>query len=102
MVRPLTRLLGSYIDCTLSFYSGGGIGGLSLAVMLDKFAKKEIQIDIYESKDKFAELGAGISVWKRTWYILELLGLEKALGEMAVKPPVEEFSEFFSLSLNAI
>lgn len=76
--------------------SGGGIGGLSLAVVLDKFAKKEIQVDVYEAKDRFAEVGAGISVWKRTWYILQLLDLDKALGEMAIRPPVEEFSERLS------
>jgi len=75
---------------------GGGIGGLSLAVVLQKFSKKDIQIDLYEAKDKFAEIGAGLTIWKRTWYIIQALGLDKALGEMAIQPPVEEPTPSFT------
>ncbi len=73
--------------------SGGGIGGLTLALVLQKFSKKDTQIDLYESKDKFAEVGAGLTVWKRTWYMIQVLGLDKTLGEMAIQPPVEEPSK---------
>ncbi|KLO11287.1 FAD/NAD-binding domain-containing protein [Schizopora paradoxa] len=75
---------------------GGGIGGLTLALVLQKFSKKDIKVDLYEAKDKFAEIGAGLNVWKRTWCIIQVLGLEKSMGEMAVHPPVEEPTPSFT------
>ena len=80
--------------------SGGGIGGLSLAVVLGKFCR-DIEIDLYETLPRFTEIGAGISVWKRTWFIMQELGLDQILGKMAVQPPVDELSglQRYSLSL---
>lgn len=48
-----------------------------------------MEIDLYESASQFTQVGAGISVWKRTWYIIQLLGLDGDLGKMAVKSPVD-------------
>ncbi|THH03321.1 hypothetical protein EW145_g6353 [Phellinidium pouzarii] len=68
---------------------GGGPGGLALAVVLNKYCN-DIHIDLYESASQFTEIGAGISVWMRTWFIMQSLGLDASLGEMAVQPPVNE------------
>jgi NAD(P)-binding Rossmann-like domain len=43
--------------------SGGGIGGLTLAVALSHYP--DIDVDIYESAHKFTEIGAGIGLWAR-------------------------------------
>ncbi|EJC99819.1 FAD/NAD-binding domain-containing protein [Fomitiporia mediterranea MF3/22] len=68
---------------------GGGIGGLSLAVIIGKHCK-DVKIDLFEALPQFTEIGAGISVWKRTWFIMKELGLDETLGKMAVEPPVDE------------
>lgn len=61
--------------------SGGGIGGLCLAVALSQFP--DIDISIYEAAQSFKEVGAGVMIWGRTWRVLELLGLDTALREVA-------------------
>lgn len=69
----------------LSPTSGGGPGGLTLAVALSKFndPTSPISLDIYESQPVVATVGAGISVWPRTQTILRGLGLMDALkGEL--------------------
>ena len=60
--------------------SGGGIGGLTLAVALSK--AKDVQVDVYEATSKFSEVGAGVGMWKRTWNVMEELGLGDDLKEM--------------------
>ena len=75
--------------------SGGGVGGLSLAVVLGKYCS-DINIDLYEALPQFTEIGAGISIWKRTWVILKELGLDVGLEKLAVEPPVEEMGELSS------
>ncbi|KAH8112076.1 FAD/NAD-binding domain-containing protein [Phellopilus nigrolimitatus] len=68
--------------------SGGGIGGLTLAFVLNKYAAGNIDIDIYEAAPQFAEVGAGITVWQRTRNVLQTLGLGDVLTQKAVSPPV--------------
>ena len=51
---------------------GGGIGGLSLALTLNKHA--HIQYDVYEACPKFQEIGAGVSVGPNARQALELIG----------------------------
>lgn len=63
-----------------------------MAVVLGKRCD-DVHVDLFESGPQFAEIGAGISVWKRTWFIIQRLGLDATLGKMAVKPPVDEISE---------
>lgn len=74
-------------------YSGGGPGGLALSIVLGKYCN-DVYIDLYEAAPQFTEIGAGISVWKRTWSILQTLGLDKRLGGLAVSLPMDELSEF--------
>lgn len=65
-------------------YSGAGIGGLAVAVTIGKFC--DLPIDVYEAGADVSTIGAGITVWKRTWEVLEKLGLDKALWMKAVAP----------------
>ncbi|KDQ56307.1 hypothetical protein JAAARDRAFT_79353 [Jaapia argillacea MUCL 33604] len=67
---------------------GGGIGGLALAVTLGKYST--IPVDIYEAASELTTIGAGISVWRRTWRIMQLLGLDIELAKKAIQPPKEE------------
>ncbi|KAF9070110.1 FAD/NAD-binding domain-containing protein [Rhodocollybia butyracea] len=64
---------------------GGGVSGLFLAVALSRCAG--IQVDVYEAADQFKEIGAGIMIWARTWWILESLGLGPAFSKIAHAPP---------------
>ncbi|EEB94045.1 hypothetical protein MPER_07213 [Moniliophthora perniciosa FA553] len=43
---------------------GAGIGGLTCALALSKFP--DIEIDVYESAGKLAEIGAGIGLFPLT------------------------------------
>ena len=67
--------------------SGGGIGGLFLALVLKRYAgSKDLVVDLYESGPNFTELGAGITVWGRTRSIFNTLGLGEALEKRALTP----------------
>lgn len=60
--------------------SGGGIGGVAMALALSHFAKdKDFKVDIYEAKQNFSEIGAGLTFSLRPWRILRSLGLDKEL-----------------------
>lgn len=71
--------------------SGGGPGGLALSVIIGKYCD-DVEIDLYEAAPQFVKIGAGISVWKRTWYILQLLGIDQTLGKLAVEMPEDKMS----------
>ncbi|KAF5350912.1 hypothetical protein D9758_010492 [Tetrapyrgos nigripes] len=66
---------------------GAGIGGLSLATSIaaqwSASAGIEIDqllsIDVYEAAPEITEIGAGITVWPRTWKVLKAIGLEQDL-----------------------
>ena len=79
----------SWYDFNDHIHSGGGIGGLTLAAVLHKYYKDDIQVDLYEAKEKFSEIGAGISLWRGPWSIMQLLGLDKALEGVIAGPPEE-------------
>ncbi|OBZ74163.1 Salicylate hydroxylase [Grifola frondosa] len=64
---------------------GGGVGGLICAVALSRY--ENIQVDIYEAAQHFAEIGAGIGMWPRAWKIMKSLGLDRDLGDIAIVPP---------------
>ena len=53
--------------------SGGGIGGLILACALSR--AQDIAIDVYEGAAAFGDIGAGITLRKRTMPFLAELGL---------------------------
>ncbi|KAH9949205.1 hypothetical protein B0H21DRAFT_730121 [Amylocystis lapponica] len=69
--------------------SGGGIGGLALAVSLAHHEHPDFPIDttLYEAHAEISTVGAGISVWPRTWRALQLLGLYSEMSKICVKPP---------------
>ncbi|KAI1794422.1 hypothetical protein LXA43DRAFT_1059245 [Ganoderma leucocontextum] len=66
---------------------GGGIAGLTLAVALGRYEQSSspIQVDLYESGPEITTVGAGISVWPRTWAVMRALGLYDQLASEAVK-----------------
>ncbi|KAG7085754.1 hypothetical protein E1B28_003297 [Marasmius oreades] len=64
---------------------GGGIGGLTCAIALKNC--ENIQLDLYEAASEISEIGAGITVWPRTWGLLRALGLEEALVKGLEEPP---------------
>lgn len=63
--------------------SGGGIGGLILAVALRKLCGERVHVDLYEAAHAFSEIGAGIGVWPRVWATMEALGLADDLSAIA-------------------
>lgn len=68
---------------------GGGIGGLTLAAVLQRFiGDKKLSIDLYEAGPKFTESGAGITIWQSTRFILGALGLGDALEQKALSTPM--------------
>ena len=42
----------------------------------------DIHIDMYESTQKFTEVGAGVALYKRPWKVLKDLGLRESLGKL--------------------
>ncbi|KAH9911102.1 uncharacterized protein BXZ73DRAFT_57355 [Epithele typhae] len=66
---------------------GAGIAGLTLAIALGRCEDpvSPIEIDMYESGTEITTVGAGISVWPRTWAIMRRLGLYDELMQEAVK-----------------
>ncbi|KZT64400.1 salicylate hydroxylase [Daedalea quercina L-15889] len=64
---------------------GGGVGGLACAVALSRYP--DIQVDIYEAASQFAEVGAGVGVWPRAWKVVQALGLDRELAQVAVVAP---------------
>ena len=51
-----------------------------------------IHVDLYESAQALTEIGAGITVWPRTWDILKRLGMESAMleGKLALPEPASK------------
>jgi hypothetical protein len=47
--------------------SGGGVGGLTLAVALSRH--QDIAVDVYEAAQSFCEIGAGVGVWPRAFRV---------------------------------
>ena len=43
--------------------SGGGVGGLTLAVALSKYP--DIEVEVFEAARQFSEIGAGVGIWRR-------------------------------------
>ncbi|TFK17802.1 salicylate hydroxylase [Coprinopsis marcescibilis] len=72
---------------------GGGIGGLTAAIILAR--SQDIEVEIYESAQKLTEIGAGIGLFSRPWEIIRKIGLdEELLKTTAIKPvegPVSSF-----------
>lgn len=71
----------THLKAHSSIISGGGIGGLCLAVALTRFP--DVEVAVYEAAGSFKEVGAGVMIWGRTWRVMSLLGLDKVLREIA-------------------
>lgn len=89
-VPSILSLGSALLTCTVIFLdiSGGGPGGLALAVTLARYNNPvcPIAVDIYESQPQLATVGAGISVWPRTHALLRRLGLMDMLkGELGLE-----------------
>ncbi|KAL6299978.1 hypothetical protein BKA93DRAFT_819684 [Sparassis latifolia] len=71
---------------------GGGIGGLALASTLGRYEHPDfpLEVHLYEAAKVISTIGAGISVWPRTWRVLELLGLRDQVADASVEPPTVE------------
>lgn len=81
--------------------SGGGIGGLALAVVLGKYEQKDapLEVNVYEARPEITTFGAGLSVWQRTWRVMQLLGMEQELSDASVRPPSKGLGERHALLL---
>jgi 5-methylphenazine-1-carboxylate 1-monooxygenase len=62
---------------------GGGIGGLALALYLER---AKIACTVYESSASFSELGVGINLQPHAIRTLGELGLVEALAKVSVEP----------------
>lgn len=71
---------------------GGGVAGVTMALALSRFPN--IEIDIYEAAAKFGEIGAGLSIWYRTWSLLAKLGLEDLEQVLSSVPSDEQVRTF--------
>jgi len=47
--------------------SGGGVGGLTLAVTLSKYP--DIEVEVFEAARQFTEVGAGVGIWPRAFKV---------------------------------
>jgi salicylate hydroxylase len=61
---------------------GGGIGGLAAALA---FARRGVDVDVYEQAPEFTEIGAGISIYPNGMRILERFGLRAQIEACAVR-----------------
>jgi salicylate hydroxylase len=68
---------------------GGGPGGLALAVTIGKF-NPELAVDVYEAGSEITTVGAGITMWKRTWQVMQRVGLADDLAKRTNVPPLDE------------
>lgn len=73
--------------------SGGGIGGLTLALSLQQ-RFEDIDLHVYEAAAEFKPLGLGINLMPHAIRALGELGLSDRLAEVAVE--AKEFAFFTS------
>ncbi|KAF9445791.1 salicylate hydroxylase [Macrolepiota fuliginosa MF-IS2] len=63
---------------------GGGIGGLTLAAAIGQLDHgHDIEIHLYEAAPKLGEIGAGLTIFNRTWELLATLGCREAIKKRA-------------------
>ncbi|OJA15773.1 hypothetical protein AZE42_10299 [Rhizopogon vesiculosus] len=81
---------------------GAGIGGLVLAISIEKFAQRDVQIDVYESHDAITTAGAGISITSRAAEIMQELGMYEEIFDVSTKPSSAGFGLPKCLSVNRV
>lgn len=70
---------------------GGGIGGLALVLAMQRFCKmSDFDVHVYESATQISQIGAGITVWQRTFELLSDMGMEEDFA--ALRPEDEKMS----------
>ena len=77
--------------------SGGGIAGLTLAITLGRYSAPHasLEVDIYEADSEIRTVGAGITVWPRTWTVMRHLDLYEDLRQVTVSAhPSSDGSDF--------
>ncbi|THU98831.1 FAD/NAD(P)-binding domain-containing protein [Dendrothele bispora CBS 962.96] len=67
---------------------GGGVSGLTCACVLRH--SKNVEIDVYEAAEEIAEVGAGVTVWPRTWKLLKSMGIEQDMVDVLKERPTDE------------
>lgn len=60
---------------------GGGIGGLAAAIALDQAGW---EVDVFERKDRFVEIGAGLTLWPNALAALDALGVGAEIRSAAL------------------
>ena len=85
--EPRLKFNCSRLSTYYHWCSGGGIGGLCLAIALSRYP--DIDVQVYEAASTFKEIGAGIMIWGRSWHILSLLGLRDSLFELVKEQAVD-------------
>lgn len=64
---------------------------MAFAVALSR-VKRDVVVDIYESKQTYSEIGAGVGMWPRVWETMRALGLEEGLKrELGAFPGGENY-----------
>ncbi|KAF8882257.1 salicylate hydroxylase [Infundibulicybe gibba] len=67
---------------------GGGLGGLTLALSLLRADENRFtEIHVYEAAPEMTQVGAGITVWPRSYDIFKRLGLEETLLKYLTRSP---------------
>ncbi|KAH0833996.1 hypothetical protein J3R83DRAFT_11232 [Lanmaoa asiatica] len=75
---------------------GGGIGGLTLALVLGKYGIP--LVEIFEAGPTITTVGSGIGLYGRTMDIMKELGLYDELVKLAIGPPQENTGPVFRKS----
>lgn len=94
----LSCLIRLYLQCTVwGSYSGAGIGGLVLALVLRNSA---CSVELYESGNEITTVGAGITLFVRASEIMQHLGLLDELAGLAINPPLPNSGAHIAYALN--
>lgn len=50
----------------------------------------DVPIDVFEAGSAITTTGAGVTMWKRTWQVMQRLGMDTDLAKRTVVPPADE------------
>ena len=73
-------------------------------MVLGKFERAEapLEVNIFERHSEVVVFGAGVSVWQRTWRVMELLGLDEELSTAAERPPNKKSGKCWHISTDNV
>lgn len=55
--------------------------------------EKLVEIDVYEAAPELTQVGAGLTIWPRTWDIFQKIGMEDTLAGYLGRHPDDKPSE---------